>query len=48
MIDRVEYVDGNGNPIWTSDIEYWEEFIGYEEEFIGYENELGEIVMYEF
>lgn len=41
MIDRIEYVDANGNPIWTSDIEYWEEFIGYE-------TESGEVIMYDY
>lgn len=41
MIDRIEYVDGNGNPIYSSDIYYWEEFIGIEMED-------GEVVMYNY
>ena len=39
MIDRIMYIDGFGNPIWTSDIYYWEEFIGCE-------TEDGEVIMY--
>lgn len=30
MIDTIVRIDNNGNPIYRSDIEWWQDFIGFQ------------------